>query len=172
MRISKLKLLVLVAMSAFGLWASGTVLVIFYSLNQQLPLCPTGTFFGIHFDCGAVLRSSYSTIFGVPLELLAMGYFMVNLGLVYFVAFGSERVSDTMLEVLFGWRFIGIVLVPYLIFVEVFIIHAICVYCTMMHAAIIADFIVISYLLFFGKNAMWREESLTETGRDAAPKPG
>ena len=28
----------------------------------------------------------------------------------------------------------------------------------MMRAAIIADFVVISYLLFFGKNALWREE--------------
>ncbi|MDG6965416.1 MAG: hypothetical protein JRM75_01950, partial [Nitrososphaerota archaeon] len=97
MRISKLKLLVLVAMSAFGLWASGTVLVIFYTLNQQLPLCPTGTFFGLHFDCGAVLSSGYSRIFGVPLELLAMAYFIVNLGMVYLIAFGSKRVSDFML---------------------------------------------------------------------------
>ena len=162
-----LKLLVLVAMSAFGLWASGTVLVIFYSLGQQLPLCPTGNFFGLHFDCGAVLGSSYSRIFGIPLELLAMGYFLVNLGLVYFVAFGSQRVSNATLEILFGWRFIGIIIVPYLVFVELFVIHAICVYCTMMHVAILADFVVISYLLFFGKNAMWREEELG----DATPAP-
>ena len=157
MRISKLKLLVLVAMSAFGLWASGTVLVIFYTLNQQLPLCPTGTFFGLHFDCGAVLSSGYSRIFGVPLELLAMAYFIVNLGMVYLIAFGSKRVSDFMLEALFGWRFIGLILVPYLVFVEVGILHAICVYCTMMHVAIILDFVVVSYLLFFGKHALLNE---------------
>ncbi len=141
-------------MSAFGLWASGTVLVIFYTLNQQLPLCPTGTFYGLHLDCGAVLSSAYSTIFGVPLELLAMGYFIVNLCLVYVVAFGSERTSEATFEILFGWRFIGVILVPYLVFVEVFVVRAICIYCTMMHIAIIADFIVISYLLFFRKDAL------------------
>ena len=157
MRISKLKLFVLVAMSAFGVWASGTVLVIFYTLNQQLPLCPTGTFFGLHLDCGAVLSSSYSKIFGVPLELLAMAYFMVNLCMVYLIAFGSKRVSDLMLEVLFGWRFIGLIIVPYLVFVEVGILHAICVYCTMMHVAIVLDFVVVSYLLFFGKHALLNE---------------
>lgn len=162
MRISKFKLIVLVVMSAIGLWASSSVLVIFYTLNQQLPFCPTGSIFGLHFDCGAVLSSPYSKIFGFPLELLAMGYFLVNLGLVYFVAFGSERVSEATLEILFGWRFIGIIIVPYLMFVEFFIIHAICVYCTLMHIAIIADFIVISYLLFFGKNALWHEEDLGE----------
>lgn len=154
MRISKLKLLVLMAMSAFGLWASGTVLAIFYTLNEQLPLCPTGTFYGLHLDCGAVLSSAYSTVFGVPLELLAMGYFIVNLGLVYVVAFGSERASEATLELLFGWRFIGVILVPYLVFVEFFVVRAICIYCTMMHIAIVADFIVISYLLFFRNDAM------------------
>ncbi|MDE1858652.1 MAG: vitamin K epoxide reductase family protein [Thaumarchaeota archaeon] len=158
MRISRIKLLILVVMSAIGLWASGSVLVIFYTLNQQLPFCPTGTVLGINLDCGAVLSSPYSKILGVPLELLAMGYFLVNLGLVSLVAFGSQRVSDATLEILFGWRFIGIIIVPYLMFVEFFIIHAICVYCTIMHVAIIADFVVISFLLFFGKNSLFREE--------------
>ena len=157
LRISRLKLLILVAMSAFGLWASGTVLVIFYTLNQQLPLCPTGTFLGLRFDCGAVLSSPYSRVFGVPLELLAMVYFMVNLGMVYLVAFGSARVSDFMLEALFGWRFIGVIIVPYLLFVELYVIRAICVYCTMMHVAIVLDFVVVSYLLFFGKASPWAE---------------
>ena len=150
MRISWLKLLVLVAMSVFGLWASGTVLVISYSLHQQLPLCPTASFYGLHFDCEAVFSSQYSRVFGVPLELLAMGYFLANLGLVYLFAFGSLRVSSLALEVLFGWRFIGVIIVPYLLFVELYIIRAICVYCTMMHVAIILDFAVVSYLLFFG----------------------
>lgn len=166
LRISRLKLLVLVAMSAFGLWASGSVLVIFYTLNQQLPICPTGTFFGVHFDCGAVLSSPYSRIFGIPLELLAIGYFLVNLGLVCFVAFGSDHVSGITLDILFGWRFIGIIIVPYLVFVELFIIHAICVYCTMMHAAIIGDFVVISYLLFFGKNAISKDAVPAEARSD------
>ena len=147
-------------MSAFGLWASGTVLVLFYTLNRQLPLCPTGTFLGIHFDCGAVLTSSYSKIFGIPLELLALVYFVVNLVMVYLIAFGSVRVSSFMFEALFGWRFIGIIIVPYLVFVELFIIHAICVYCTMMHVAIILDFVVVSYLLFFRGDTLWTDGGL------------
>jgi uncharacterized membrane protein len=154
-------------MSAFGIWASGTVLVIFYSLNQQLPLCPTGTFFGINLDCGAVLRSPYSVVLGVPLELLALFYFIFNLGLVYMVAFGSERASNLALEALFGWRFIGVLIVPYLVFVELYVLHAICVYCTMMHVAILGDFAVVSYLLFFGKGALWgqAEEALESEAR-------
>lgn len=167
MRISRLKLLVLVLMSAFGLWASGTVLVIFYTLNQQLPICPTGTYWGVHFDCGQVLSSPYSKVFGVPLEVLALAYFAINLGMVYLIAFGSDHVSRLSLQALFGWRFIGVAIVPYLVFVELFLLHAICVYCTMMHVAILLDFAVVSYLLFFGKNALWGAE-----GAEALPPMG
>lgn len=169
LRISKLKLLVLVAMSAVGLWASGTVLVIYYTLGQQLPLCPTGSYFGIHLDCGAVLGSSYSKIFGVPLEVLAVFYFMVNLGLVYLIAFGSDRVSDRSLSILFGWRFIGVAMVPYLVFVELFLLHSVCVYCTIMHVAILVDFAVISYVLFFGKDALWGADDLATEEAPASP---
>jgi uncharacterized membrane protein len=166
LRVSKFKLVALVAMSVFGLWASSSVLVIFYTLGQQLPICPSGTFFGIHFDCSAVLTSPYSVAFGVPLEVLALAYFVVNLGMVYLIAFGSDRVSRASLQALFGWRFIGVAIVPYLVFVELFLIHAICVYCTIMHVAILVDFVVISYLLFFGRHSLWEEEEeiLAEEG--------
>jgi uncharacterized membrane protein len=148
LRISKLKLLILMAMSVVGVAASAEVLIVYYTMGQTLPLCPNGNFLGLHFDCDAVLGSRYSSVFGVPLELLALGYFLVNLGLVYLIAFGSDKISHVSMRTLFGWRFIGIVLVPYLVFVEVILIKAICVYCTIMHVAIVADFIIISYLLF------------------------
>lgn len=174
MRVSKLKLAALVVMSIFGIWASSSVLVIFYTLHQQLPICPSGTFFGIHLDCSAVLTSPYSEVFGIPLEIFALVYFAVNLGMVYLIAFGSERASRVSLQALFGWRFIGVAIVPYLVFVELFLIRAICVYCTIMHVAILTDFVVISYLLFFGKHSLWAEEdeTLLEEGSESATRLG
>jgi len=169
MRISRLKLLILMAMSAVGIWASGTVLVLFYTLNQQLPLCPTGNYWGIRLDCGYVLSSSYSVVFGVPLELFALAYFLVNVGMVYIIAFGSDRAARTMVNALFAWRFIGVAIVPYLVFVELFILHAICVYCTIMHAAILIDFAVISYLLYFGKNTLFGDDEDSETSLSVPP---
>ncbi len=156
-RISWLKLLVLVAMSLFGLWASSMVLVVFYTLKQGLPFCPLQRGPGIAIDCYAVLSSQYSMIFGIPLELLAVWYFIVNLCLVYFFAFGSDALSGISLKTLFGWRFIGIVMVPYLVFVELFLVRAICLYCTIMHIAIVADFIIISYVLFYKHKNLIRE---------------
>lgn len=157
-------------MSAIGVWASTTVLVIFYTLGQQLPLCPTGTYsifgFNIRLDCGEVLSSPYSQVFGIPLEVLALVYFLVNVSMVFVIAFGSDRVAKTTVSALFAWRFLGVALVPYLIFIELFLLHAICVYCTIMHAAILIDFVVISYLLFFGKNSLWKDD---EEAGDALP---
>jgi uncharacterized membrane protein len=159
MRISKLKLVVLVVMSAFGLWASSEVVIVYYTLNQELPFCPSGNLpFGLRLDCGAVLGSKYSAVFGVPLEFFAVAYFIINLALVYTIAFGSDRAYKTALRSLFAWRFIGLLIVPYLLFVELFLLKAICIYCTIMHVAIVTDFVVISYLLFFGKNSLWGGE--------------
>jgi uncharacterized membrane protein len=153
MRISWPKLLLLVAMSVFGLWASSMVMIIYYALKQTLPFCrlPPSPGPGVVLDCDAVLDSKYSQVFGIPLELFAIAYFIIILLLVYFIAFGSDHLFRTSLNVLFGWRFLGIAIVPYLVFVELFLIKAICTYCTIMHIAIIADFIIISYLLFYNK---------------------
>jgi len=154
MRVSRAKLLVLIAMSAVGFVASAYVLIDFYLLKQNI-VCPSGSFFGISLDCGEVLGSSYSQVFGIPLELLALFYFMINITFVYIIAFGSERIFRFSLQALFIWRFIGVAIVPYLVFVELFLLHAICVYCTLMHVAILTDFVVISYFLFFGENSLW-----------------
>jgi uncharacterized membrane protein len=154
MRITKLKLFVLVVMSLFGLGAALEVLISYYYLNQSLPFCTPGSFY----DCSRVLGSSYSQVFGIPLELFAVVYFIVNLALVYVISFGGDNIFHRALGILFVWRFLGLMIVPYLVTIELFIIHAICIYCTMMHVAIVADFIIISYLLFFGKHAMWGHE--------------
>jgi uncharacterized membrane protein len=152
LRISRLKLILLMGMSLFGLWASSMVVVVYYLLKQPLPLCTPGNSF---FNCDIVLSSGYSQVFGVPLELFAVVYFVVNVALVFLIAFGREGIFSISLDVLFVWRFIGLMLVPYLVFVELFLLKAVCIYCTMMHVAIVADFVVISYFLFFRKGGLF-----------------
>jgi uncharacterized membrane protein len=154
-RISWAKLALLVAMSIFGLWASLMVVIIFYTLHQGLPYCIEPTkIFGVTIDCATVLESKYSTVFGVPLELLAVVYFVINLVLIYLVSFASDIVSSRSLRILFVWRFIGLAIVPYLVSLELFVLKAICIYCTMMHIAIIVDFCIITYFLFIKKGVI------------------
>jgi uncharacterized membrane protein len=168
MRISWPKLLLLVAMSIFGLWASSMVVIVYYTFRQTLPFCPLQQGPGIALNCYAVLDSRYSMVFGIPLELFAVAYFIMNLLLVYFIASGTERLFRTSLKALFGWRFLGIAIVPYLVFVELFLIKAICTYCTIMHVAIIADFVIISYLLFHKKVSLTEgTEAVTSVKADS-----
>lgn len=162
MRVSKLKLLLLMAMSVFGLWASSMVVVVWWLLKSALPFCtsgPSSAGGGIKIDCNAVLGSAYSQIFGVPLELFAVIYFIINIVLVYLVAFGSDAIFRRALTLLFGWRFIGLVIVPYLVSIELFILQAICIYCTIMHVAIVLDFVIISYFLFYKRNSLYGAEA-------------
>jgi uncharacterized membrane protein len=150
-RISWKKFALLSIMSAFGLWASSMVLVVYNELHHQLPACTlnNGPKPWFRIDCNAVLSSPYSQIFGVPLEVFAVVYFIANLGLIFLVSFGGDSIYRTAFKVLFGWRFIGLAIVPYLLVVELLIIKAICIYCTIMHISIIVDFAIISYFLFW-----------------------
>ncbi|HEX4919131.1 MAG TPA: vitamin K epoxide reductase family protein, partial [Candidatus Bathyarchaeia archaeon] len=127
-RVSWKKLTLLVAMSIFGLWASTMVLVVYYTLNQQLPACKLPTPGApVTIDCQAVLSSPYSSIYGVPLELLAVFYFIINLAFIYMISFGPERLFRTSFRSLFIWRFVGLAMVPYLLVVELGILKAICI---------------------------------------------
>ncbi len=153
MRISLAKFVILIIMSVFGLWSSGMVLFLYYTLHTPLPFCQLGSLTsGLAVNCYAVLSSSYDSLFGVPLDVFAAAYFIVNLALIYVVSFGGSRWYKRAFRTLFAWRFLGILLVPYLVYLEIVVLKAICVYCTVMHVAIIVDFVVITYFLFYGKN--------------------
>jgi uncharacterized membrane protein len=171
MRVSRTKFLILIIMSVIGLLAASEVIITYNIMKGTPPFCKAGSIGGISLDCEAVLGSKYSEIFGVPLELFAVVYFVINLFLVYLVSFGSDSIFGRALGILFAWRFVGLMIVPYLVFIELFVLKAVCIYCTTMHAAIIADFIVISYFLFFGKNALWAKMDAAELSTSGMTQP-
>lgn len=80
-----------------------------------VPPCPAHSVLGSWVDCGRVLTSSYASIFGIPLALFGLGYYLFLLifhkYLRYIVPFG----------LLFS---------IYLLYVQIFALHAICLYCT------------------------------------------
>jgi len=140
-------------MSIVGLTASSIVLYLYNTLHQQLPACTSPqNFWGISINCNVVLGSPYNSIFGLNLDVLAVTYFIVNLALIFLVAFGSDRLYDRAFKVLFAWRFVGLAIVPYLMTVEFVILRTICIYCTIMHVSILIDFGIITYFIFYKKN--------------------
>lgn len=153
MRISWLKFIVLIVMSIVGIIASSIVLYLYDTLHQSLPVCYSNqTFWGIRIDCSVVLSSKYNSVYGINLDVLAVVYFIVSLALVCFVAFGSQWLYTKAFRTLFAWRFLGLIIVPYLMFIEFVVLRTICIYCTIMHVAILVDFVIITYFLFYKKD--------------------
>ena len=148
-RVGPLATALLLAFSAAGLASSVLVLYEYYTLHRQPPFCQYPLHGGpIRLDCQLVLSSPYSRVGPVPLDELAALWFIANISLVLAVLYAPLRAARASARALFVWRFIGLSVVPYLVYVELFVIRAICIYCTVMHAMIVADFTVISALLF------------------------
>jgi uncharacterized membrane protein len=148
-RLEKSWLALMLAFSAAGLFASSVVIYTYYYLHELPPLCTSfkSPFPGVTIDCERVLSSKYSDIGGVPLDLLAAIWFVINIAFVITYDIGPGMVARFAINALFYWRFLGIVVVPYLIYVETYLLHALCIYCTIMHVMIIIDFTVITLYL-------------------------
>lgn len=147
----------LIVMSIIGLASAIVLLYEIDVLSTLPPLCtvPNSSIAGVPINCARVIFSPYGEVSGVPLEFLAAIWFIINILIVTIVSFSSVKISRISLKFLFGWRFIGILIVPYLIYLEFFVVKAVCLYCTIMHIMIIIDFTVISYLLFSKRSHLY-----------------
>ena len=84
--------------------------------------CPT---VGI-VNCAAVTSSEYSRFLGIPVALLGTLWFIAMLLL---LGINSQSLSI----VLFPLWVVGVIFAGYLIFAELFLLHAVCPYCTLAH---------------------------------------
>lgn len=95
-------------------------------------------------NCGRVYAIPQATIVGLHLSELALVYFtLLTLVMVAYI--------------LSGWRWLlvvhlllsiaGLSLVPYLIYLELAVARALCIYCTIMHLSIIGSSLVHLYRL-------------------------
>ncbi len=111
--------------------------------SGTIPPC-VGGFFP---DCGKVLTSPYSVVFGVPLALLGMIHYSI-LTLFIFLSIYTEK--KLFIRILFLLTAFGMVVSLYLIFLQGFIIRALCQYC------ILSAFI--SFMLYFVVRLRFWEE--------------
>ena len=109
------------AMSVIGIVISAYLTLIRYTSTPVA--CPdTGII-----NCGTVLSSQYSTIFGVPNAVLGIVFFAIEIIFVY-KYFGREQML-----LLNG---VGLAFVLYFISTE-YVLKAICIYCTAVHLCVI-----------------------------------
>ena len=92
-------------------------------------------------NCAKVTTSAYSNIIGVPVSDIGLGYFVVMAALCRPAAWpGSRALRATRGLAAVG----GVGFVIWLIYVELFRLDAICLYCTIVHAVTVLLFVTVA----------------------------
>ena len=84
-----------------------------------------------HINCVKVTTSPYASILGVPLALLGLLYFIAMIPLQLPAAWRSR--NQLLRRARLAFAGLGIVMVFWLLYVELFLLNAICLYCTAIH---------------------------------------
>jgi uncharacterized membrane protein len=112
-------------LGAIGL--ADSLYLVVNSFDESVPLaCPTT---GV-INCGTVTSSAYGKILGIPVAVLGFLWFVIMITLIF-----VNRPSYSILLVPLWVA--GIAFTGYLIFVELSVLHAICLYCTLAHVTAI-----------------------------------
>ncbi|MEK7627125.1 MAG: vitamin K epoxide reductase family protein [Patescibacteria group bacterium] len=127
-------------LAAFG------IIVSVYALAHHFELAK-GEFCSISdvLDCDKVDRSVYSEIFGVPVALLGIIFYVsiFVLALIKFLRPVMGATEDFYQKALFYLSAIGLLFTLYLNFVEAFFIKSFCLVCLISFAAVIGIFAIV-----------------------------
>jgi len=88
-----------------------------------IPPCSTNIFI----DCGAVLRSKYSIVFGIPLAVYGLLYYVILSVAGLYTLITNKRVGKYLIVI---FSTIGLLVSTYLMYLQLFVIGSICLYCT------------------------------------------
>jgi uncharacterized membrane protein len=118
----------LLGIAAAGVISSGYLTITHLS---SLPLVCTVN--GV-VNCSAVTHSAYSVIPGtsIPISVLGIAWFVILAA----VALAARR------SLQLAWTAIGLLVVIYLIYIEIVVLHQICEWCTVVHILIVASLLI------------------------------
>jgi uncharacterized membrane protein len=89
-------------------------------------------------DCEQVTNSAESMVGPVPVSVLGLVWFGVFLAL---VATRHWEPTGRLVNLQLAWSIAGLLSVFYLVYAELFLIGAICSWCTAIHAIVVALFL-------------------------------
>lgn len=128
---------------AVGLFISG------YLSYLKLATAPAACIAGGPFDCNLVLNSLYSTFLGIPIAYLGFGLYLIIGSLLLL----EDRISILQTDgrlILFGLALFGWIYSMWLVYVQFFVLQALCPWC-LSHEA---NFTI---LFFMTSLRLWRE---------------
>ncbi|MGB9111824.1 MAG: vitamin K epoxide reductase family protein [Acidimicrobiales bacterium] len=142
-RIDPRNVIVLLA-SLAGVGVAFYLTLAHFSAGLQLSCPETGAI-----NCEAVTRSPESYVFGIPVSLLGLIYFVVMTGFSLPVVWRSK--VRVVAQARLALAIAGIGFVCYLVYSELFVIGKICLWCTGVH--------VLTLILFAVITTGWRQMS-------------
>ena len=113
-------------------------------------------------NCEQVLKSSYSSVLGIPWSVGGIAWFLVSGGLAL-VALVRRPEPSLLQPVQLAWSLLGLGVVIYLVGVEFVALGRICLWCTAMHGLIIATLLLT--LLRTPADALGHTDDAPETAR-------
>ena len=116
--------------------ADGVDLTIAHYTTPTILACPSTGFI----NCAKVTTSSYSEIFGIPVALLGLLFFVAMFFLQVPHAWRSHNKWLRLFRLLFSIS--GLLMIFWFIYVELHKLHAICLYCTAAHILTFGIFVV------------------------------
>lgn len=137
--------------SLLGLGVATYLTVAHYS--PQALVCVTNA----TFNCEKVTTSAQSVVFGVPVAVLGLAFFVPMTALVTPMAWRSANPLVAPLRLALATTGIGFIF--YLLYVELFVVHAICLWCSSVH--------LLTFVVFVCVVTGWDEALAPRT--DAAP---
>ena len=128
----------LIAIAVAGIAISGYLTA---THSNAIPLvCTVGSLL----NCSAVTQSAYSVIPGtsIPISTLGIAWFTVS-GILAWRAIRSDRPQAGWLPAVhFAWSAAALLVVLYLVYVEIVLLHRICEWCTVVHLLVLATFVL------------------------------
>ncbi len=112
------------------------------------------SFFGIPVDCGQVTTSQYSTIFGLPISLFGLLYYLTFFAILFFDAKVNAFIQPkglSLSNLFLILSSVGFLVSTILLFLQVAVLKLVCLYCM--------GSVVTSYTLFGVSLVFWRTSS-------------
>lgn len=104
---------------------------------------------GIPLDCGSVAQSQYSEILGIPLAILGLLYYLILLLIVNFEP-NLPTLPISSLQLIAVVVSFGFLFTLWLVYLQLFVIELICIYCMVSAILTTSLFIITYYFMFLG----------------------
>lgn len=112
---------------------------------DQSVYCPVGK------SCETVLNSAYSTIYGIPIALFGALFYLTVLCIALAFLYTEKRI---FLKTFFVITIPALLASIYLVYLQLFVINAICTYCMVSAGNILILFIISVYLNIKNKTSI------------------